>query len=312
MFQIILIKPNEFNLNDIPYKTEPNKVYKTISRDDFFSIKSNYVDIPKMKEKILSYIEIINVKDDNFMEKIVELINFDNNKNYGDVRDCYDDPNNIYQVMFKLITQYDNRKNLKNNLLASIITYKKELIYDNAVLFKTYLPKDNHEMSNIDVLVEDIINLIMNNIYHTGIYVNDNNIIEQIFFNNSLEFVDPYYKFVKRNDIDHIMKNKKYSYRKHEILKYNIQFIFEKDSHDHINDPMSRLIGAPIRGKGMLISPCDNDNSFYDLSREEIINLLQLSPNYDMTSEDHIEKTNTLGCKIIKNKYRIVNSKLNL
>ena len=87
MFQIILIKPNDFDLDDIPYKTIPNKVYKNITRNDFFQIKSNYVDIPKMKEKIASYIEIISVDKDSFMEKSVEKINLDN-KHYGDVRDC--------------------------------------------------------------------------------------------------------------------------------------------------------------------------------------------------------------------------------
>ena len=53
------------------------------------------------------------------------------------------------------------------------------------------------------------------------------------------------------------------------------------------------------------------NSSFYDLSREEMINLLQLSPNYSMTSEDYIKKTNESGCKIVKNKYRIINSRLN-
>ena len=38
MFQIILIKPNDFNLDDIPYKSTPNKVYKNITRNDFLQI----------------------------------------------------------------------------------------------------------------------------------------------------------------------------------------------------------------------------------------------------------------------------------
>jgi hypothetical protein len=310
MFQIILIKPNDFNLDDIPYKSTPNKVYENISRSDFLQIKSNYVDIPKMKEKIASYIEIISVDKDNFMEKSVEKINLDD-KHYGDVRDCYEEPNNIYQAMFRLISQYDDRKKLKNNVLASMITNEKELIYGNVILFKTNLPKENYEMLNVDIIEDDIINLIMNNMYHTGVYIDNDNTIQQIFFNNSLEIVDPTYKFNKRNDINQIMKNENYGQKNNEILKYNIQFIFDMNSRDNINEPLSRIICAPIRGKGIMISPCDNENSFYDLSRYEILDLLKISPNYDLSIEESSNKKNDNGYKIIKNKYRIVNSRLN-
>jgi hypothetical protein len=310
MFQIILIKPNDFDLDDIPYKTIPNKVYKNITRNDFFQIKSNYVDIPKMKEKIASYIEIISVDKDSFMEKSVEKINLDN-KHYGDVRDCYEDPNNIYQVMFRLISQYDNRTNLKNNVLASLITNEKELIYGNVILFKTNLPKENYEMSNIDTVENDIINLIMNNLYHTGVYIDNDNTIQQIFFNNSLEIVDPTHKFNKRNDIEQLMKNENYGLKNNEILKYKIQFIFDTNSCENINEPLSRIICAPIRGKGIMISPCENDNSFYDLGKDEIVDLLKISPDYKLSKEEYSDIKNDNGYKIIKNKYRIVNFRLN-
>ena len=50
MFQIIVIKPNEFDINSIPFKSESNKKYNEITRNDFFDIKSNYVDFDKFKE----------------------------------------------------------------------------------------------------------------------------------------------------------------------------------------------------------------------------------------------------------------------
>jgi len=310
MFQIIIIKPNDFNLDDIPYKTTPNKIYENISRDDFFSIKSNYVDIPKMKEKLSSCIEIISVDKNDFMEKSVEQINLDD-KHYGDIRDCYEDPNNIYQVMFRLISQYDDNTNLKNNVLASIITNEKELIYGNVVLFKTNLPKDNYNSLNVNIIFDDIISLIMNNIYHTGVYIDNDNSIQQIFFNNALEIVDPSYQFNIRTNIDQLMKKENYGIKTNEVLKYHIQFIFDTNSHDNINEPISRIICAPIRGKGIMISPCENDNSFYDLGKDEVIELLKLSPNYELAVEDINEIDINNGYKIIKNKYRIVNSRLN-
>jgi len=310
MFQIIVIKPNDFNLDNIPYKLTPNKIYKDINREDFIKIKSNYVDVPKLKEIISPYIEILQVDEKSFMEKSIEKIGLDD-KHYGDVRDCYEDPNNIYQIMFKLISQYDSTDNLKNNVLASLITDKKELIYGNVVLFKTNLPKESFDMKNVNINENDVINLIMNNIYHTGVFIDDNNSIEQIFFNNQLVIVDPQNNFKEKNDIEQVMKMENYGMKNNEVLKYSLQFIFDMNSHSNINEPISRIICAPIRGKGIIISPCENDNSFYDLSKKEVIDLLKISPNYELTSDDLLEFKNDSGCKIVKNKYRIVNSRLN-
>lgn len=309
MFQIIVIKPNEFDLRSIPYKTNPNKNYKEITRSNFFDIKSNYVDFDKFKNIIADYIEVINVDENSFMEKVVEHISLDD-KHYGDVRDCYEDPNNIYQVMFRLTSQYDNRKELKNNILASLITYEKELLYGNIVLFKTNLPKDNFKMTNVDVTIDDIVKLIMNNIYHTGVYIEDNK-IQQIFYNNEFEFVNPLNQFSKRNDIEHILKNESYGFQTRDILKYNMQLVFDKESHDSINDPMSRIMLGPIRGKGVITSPYDNNNSFLDLSKEELIDILRISPNFELTAKETKVEKDEFNRNIIKNKYRILNLRLN-
>ena len=263
MFQIILIKPNDFNLDDIPFKNTPNNIYKNICKDDIFKIKSNYVDIPKLNEKLSSFIETIEVDQENFMANSVNLIELDNN-HFGDVRDCYEDPNNLYQVMFKLISQYDSTENLKNNVLASLITNKKELIYGNVILFKTNLPKESFDMKNVSIENYELINLIMNNIYHTGIYVNENNTFDQVFFNNNLEIVDPLSNFKVNNNYEQIMKSDSYGFKNNEVLKYNLQFIFDMNSHDNINEPISRIMCAPIRGKGMITSPCENENSFFN------------------------------------------------
>lgn len=308
MFQIIVIKPNEFDINSIPFKSEPNKIYNEITRNDFFDIKSNYVDFDKFKEIISNYVEIVNVDESTFMNTVVEKISLDD-KHYGDVRDCYEEPDNIYQIMFRLVSQYDKRDNLENNILGSLLTYEKELVYGNIVLFKTNLPKDSYEMKNVDAVIEDVAKLAMNNLYHTGVYVEDNR-IEQIFYNNNFEFVDPKNRFSKRTDIDHILKNESYGFQTRDVLKYNMQLVFDKDSHDNINDPMSRIMLGPVRGKGVVTSPYENNNSFLDLSKEEFINILKVSPNFELTTNELKVEKDTFNRNIIKNKYRILNSRL--
>ena len=69
---------------------------------------------------------------------------------------------------------------------------------------------------------------------------------------------------------------------------------------------------GPIRGIGVITSPNQAYNSFYDLSVEEVTDILKISPNFKLTQEDIIETKDSNNRTIVKNKYRILNSKLGL
>jgi len=148
----------------------------------------------------------------------------------------------------------------------------------------------------------------MNNQYHTGVYIDSQNNFEHIFFNNNFEIVDPHNNWNISNKIPSIIKNKDYGFKQHEYLKFNLQFIYNSNSDDNINEPMSRLLHGIIKGNGLIFSPY-NENSFYELLVEDIIDLLKVwnelqTHTIDYKKMDNKEKTKyqILNCRI-KNIY---------
>ena len=69
----------------------------------------NYVDFEKSIEKLKKFCELKEVEVNKFMEEAVVLIGLDD-QHIGDLKDCSISSTNLYQVMYKMVTQYDNKK----------------------------------------------------------------------------------------------------------------------------------------------------------------------------------------------------------
>ena len=187
--------------------------------------------------------------------------------------------------------------------------HMKKLLYNSVVLFKTHLPSTNKTAEIVDVSLDDLASLVMDNFYHTGVKIDKNNKIEQVFFNNSLEFIDPLSQFSIINE-EHILKNDKLSVKENSLLKFNLNFIYNANEDTcGLNEPMCRLLKAVVRGTGLIISPY-NQSNYYDLSKEDIINLLRVEKYLEIEDKDTAEEKNEKGLRVIKNRYRILNNKL--
>ena len=79
----------------------------------------------------------------------------------------------------------------------------------------------------------------MNNLYHTGVYIDSNNSFEQIYFDNDYNIVDPNNKWRRLLKIPNIIKDENYGFREDEYLRFNLKFIFNTKSDDDINEPLS-------------------------------------------------------------------------
>ena len=304
MFDIILIKANNFQLDEIKKQSSSN------NHETLFEKKSNYINLTKMKNNLSDIIETISVSEDNLMEIMVTKTNTDN-LHYGDLVDCYEYNGFILQIYHQLPNQDDNINKIKKNILGSILTFKKELLYGNVILLKTELPTKNTECKNTSVTFVELMSLLMSNYYHTGVYIHDNNKIEQIYFDNLFNFVDPDRNFNKNKDIKHIMQNKDYEFLEHSLIKFNLKFIYNPKSQSSINGPITRLIKDIARGDGLIISPY-SENSFFDISEQDIINILKVSDMVNLKEDDEKEEKDSLGRRIIKNKYRILENRLRL
>jgi hypothetical protein len=301
-FEIIFIDSNDFDLKNIVTKDTQN--FNEL--DDLLKIKTNYVDYDKTYDILKDICHTKEVTKETFMEEIVKYIGLDE-QHYGDVRDCYESKEFTYQIMYKMTNQEDNIDKLKYNLLASYLTFNKELIYGNAVLFKTYISIDKPDEDKvINTSLNNVIELAMNNSYHTGVYIDSNNNFEQIFFDNDYNIVDPFNKWRRNYKIPNIIKDDNYGFKEDEYLQFNLKFIYNTKSEDSVNEPMCRLLHGLIKGDGVIISPFDaNANAFYELTKNDIFDLLKVWNKLSQQISDHKK----LGNKD-KTKYQILNERI--
>ena len=102
------------------------------------------------------------------------------------------------------------------------------------------------------------------------------------------------------------MTHDDYGFKIHEYLKFNLKFIFNSNTDDDINEPMSRLLHGIIKGDGIIYSPY-NDDSFYELLVEDVMELLKVWNMLSQNLEDTVKFENKE-----KTKYQILKSRLDM
>ena len=298
--ELIYIKHNEnTELLNLVYKDEPNYGKE---ETDICKLKCNYVDFEKSIEKLKSVCELKEIESNDFMEEVVKLIELDD-KHIGDLKDCYLNKTNVYQVMYKMITQYDNANELPKNMLASLISYEKELIYNNCVLINTYVSKDGSSDKLENCNFNSLIELISNTEYHGCVYIDKNNNFKQVIINNKFEIVDPFNKFRKDLNINQLLIDEKNEIVEKNYLNFELAFVFRRNDSDKINEPVSRLLHGLIKGDCIIYSK--GQYSFNDLLVSEVLDLLKVWNKFSALDSDY-SKLN----KKEKNKYHLLNDRL--
>lgn len=298
--ELVYIKHNE-------NKEELNLVYKDEANygkeeTDICKLKCNYVDFEKSIEKLKSICELKEIERDNFMEEVVKLIELDD-QHIGDLKDCYLNSTNVYQVIYRMVTQHDNLSELQKNILASLISYDKELIYNNCVLINTYVSKDGSSDKLENCNFNSLIELISNTEYHGCVYIDKNNNFKQVIINNKFEIVDPFNKFRKDFNINQLLIDEKNEIVEKNYLNFELTFVFRRNDSDKINEPVSRLLHGLIKGDCIIYSK--GQYSFNDLLVSEVLDLLKVWNKFSALDSDY----NKLNKKE-KNKYHLLNDRL--
>tara|TARA_B100000424_G_scaffold268313_1_gene262868 strand:+ start:3339 stop:4286 length:948 start_codon:yes stop_codon:yes gene_type:complete len=301
-FEIILIDVNEFDENKLVSQDEPN--FTKDNYINYLNLKTNYLNLEKSCKLISEYCEVKKVENaEEFMTESVKFMGAD--ERMINVKDCYefkDDKEYIYQVMFKMPNTDDNLNKLDYNILASSLTFDKELIYGKAVLFKTQISEDNLDGDqNTSCNLKDILGLLMNNKYHTGVYINNNKFTD-IFFDNTYKIIDPFNKWRNDCNMPNILSDSKYGTVDKTYFDFKLKIAYDSSSEDSVNEPLTRLGQGFVKGHGIVISPY-NENSFYEIRKEDLINLLKIHDK--LRNEDRFEST-----KKTYTKYQLLNRNL--
>lgn len=313
-FSMIVIKPNKFNLNDIKFKNSSNYPQLEINGENNVKIKNKYIDFDSFKELIDKYVIIDNdVTINNLMEKIVKYLEMDS-KWTSDIRDVCDDYESITQII--CVDPNTNKefgmKSRGHNYLATLLTYNNELVDGPVVLLKTNLPINSKSSYPTNITLEYLTFLLLSNNLHTGVLLKENGEIKQLYFDSNNNIVDINGSFYPDKYIRQYLNDKNYKEVENYLYKFNLNFFIqkEKEKNSNKNEIASKFLNKDVFGD-VLITSKITQNFFGDVTERDVKNMIKLiDVKYDLTEEDLKDEINSNNLKVIKTKYRILNSKL--
>ncbi len=252
----------------------------------------------------LDLFETVKTNADNFLEVIATKLNVNN----YNVKDLHvkteiigEEPYYLYEMLYidlEKETTFHNDNNL--NELASLININGEQIYSNAIIFRNHLPSLSDSMTLCDVSKKDIERLLFDRV-HTKIVtcdegkwvedrvVGDLNNFAQIFFDNE--------KYEKL-EIPFLMHN------------INIWYTTSLDGNHSlcgnlIDDTIDKCIWFSMK----------SDEYRGNLSLDEVTKIIHLSTvlkSYKTPEKFFEEKNDSIGRKIIYNKYKVLDYLYNI
>ena len=310
---ICIIKPNQFNLSELPKINEnPKNNYdeEPFNKTDYKK-KMKYANIEEFKKIIKNYVEIRTIELNDLPNIIDKELNITDN--WANVtEDLYESRDYLYQMCF-VDKHHKECKIEESNYIASILTNEKKAIVGTTVILKEHIPENNSEIELCNILYEDLYFLLVNDKIHAGVLIGMNGKLTQIYYNNKLKLVNldkhNTYNNLEYNCLDDI----NYEGYKHTILKFDFNiYVRKSDTYDkediNFNHIASKLYQMKIEGDSIFIGKDVETEKYYDIFVEDIADLLRIEPNklkLDKKDKDDITK------KIYNSKYRIIYNRIN-
>jgi hypothetical protein len=249
----------------------------------------------------LDLFESITVNQDNFFEILatkLETESFSDVKNLSIKNEIVgEEPYYVYELLYvDLEKETQHHTNEKLNELASLININGEKIYSNAILFRNHLPSLSDSMTLTSVTKTDLERIMYERV-HTKIVLWDETYREDYVVGDLNTYANIFF------DGEH--------FEKLEIpfLMHNINIWYQIDSTggmlgskvcgDIIKKPIEKCIWFTMK----------SDDYRGNLSIDEVNKIIYLSKiltNYQTPAQYTEEKTDTLGRKIIYNKYKVL------
>ena len=276
------IKPNECN-SLLVYQ---NKFYKELSEmvkeENLPMFDINYLpSIKKIFKNFFSskdyFVNTISFTDPNSLleECMVQITKNNNSENMdGNTIIIYGDEDKMYDIFYleDLITKRtDEEIQEQDNLneFGSICNIDLEPIYKDCAIFKTIY--ENGFYMNSEITEEDLLEITLNNFYHKGVLLLENE-IEEIIFPGEIPIINEY-KLVKMDVINIFGLF---------LLPWEIQEEIKDECIEYLieNHNASIIFNKKITSKIFLtiLSP-GNQKKIWNLSKKILVNIIDLLEN---------------------------------
>lgn len=275
-FEVLVIKPG--SIQSLSWM-DPNYAYKLIELDLFKSVTTN---------------------EDNFLEVIA--INLDVNK--YKVKDLYvknefigEEPNYVYEMIYidlEKETKYHTEEN--SNELASLLNINGDKIYSNAIIFKNYLPSLTDSMKMNTITKQDLGRILHKRVHTSIVTCDEEKWVEDEYVGDLSNFAEIFFD------------NEKYEKLEIAFLMHNIN-IWYTTSIDGNKNLCGTLINKPIDKCIWFTMKSDEYRGNLTLNEvNKIIYLSKILSSFMTPSEYNEEKIDSIGRKIIYNKYKVLDS----
>jgi len=255
---------------------------------------------PEYSKKLmeLKLFDSIKTNPDNFLQVIAT--NLDVNK--YKIKDLHvkteiigEEPYYLYEMLYVDLekeTDYHNEYNL--NELASLININGEQIYSNAIIFRNYIPSLTDSMTLCNVTKKDIERLLHDRVHTKIVTCDENKWVEDNIVGDLNNFAQIFFDDEKYHQIE-------ISFLMHNI---NIWYTTSLDGNHSlcgnlIDEYINKCIWFTMK----------SDDYRGNLTLDEVQKIIYLSTVLkDYVTPDKFleEKNDTIGRKIIYNKYKVL------
>ena len=271
-FNIMVVKPSDIEAFDYNH---PCYITKLIN-EDFHYIET--ADKQNFFEKVAINLKIkeFEPEDRNIISHIV-----------------YDKPGFVYEIMFLDVLSEKNKNKKNENQFGCLINFYGEKIYGNMIITKTNMSINSKQMLLDKLTKEDLFEMLDSRVNTKVVVYQDGEFREDVVRGD----IDIYCKNLFEEDY---YKSREIAFLKHNL---NINYI----SSEYGNSEFPKLVPGKI--ESAVFFTMNNENARGCITLNEVKKIIKLSntlETFEPKPEWLDDEFDSLGRKVVKNKYRIL------
>ena len=247
-----------------------------------------------LKENIEEYTQFIKMNTIYDLFTTMNIMINPSDKHIVNIEDLYYTSDYVFQAIFKTVAKDVNCSYNSlvedSNKLATQMLGERHIVDGNMIIIKRSII--NKDFNYTDIMIDDIVDILINQIIHSAVILEDNSIIEKNYIYNPLDIN------FGQSHIDNV--------RYHEFKFLDFRLFFHVDTQspkNKLNRIASGIYGQNIYGNTLISLSDNSDSSPLNLNlTSELINQIYTIVMYHRFNKSDIDKKKYTRNMEIKNK----------
>jgi len=231
-----------------------------------------------------------NVSNNNFMDKIYELLNLQPNTHII-TETIHEEPNYIYQIIF--VDTLNKNTILEKNEFGSMLNISGEVVNGKAIVIKNFISSASNDMHLENMTSSDLYKILYSRGYTKIVLFEDDMWREKEIYGDIELFAQKFFE------------DESYLEKELGFLKHNINILYTKSEYGM---EVGKLIDTKV--DKCIVFTMLTDGIRGSVTLDEVKKIIDLStrlePPYTCNEKCEKEEFDEYGRRIVKNKYRIL------